>query len=143
MTETMDASQHAPHAAGDCPECFVELQRDGEWWKARPVGSRFVGLVVARDDMPSVVEQRDDLARFGVAILDFRHPAPEARETWGQRLERLVATLKSGDVLVVANRHALGRTTEEETRTITALRDRGIVVKVLSHGAPHLADAGR
>jgi hypothetical protein len=28
-----------------------------------------------------VVEQRNDLARFGVAILDFKHPAPEGAAT--------------------------------------------------------------
>jgi hypothetical protein len=42
-------------------------------------GSRLVGLVVARDDTPSVVEQRNDLASFGVGILDLKHPTPEAR----------------------------------------------------------------
>ena len=45
------------------------------------------------------------------------------------------------DCSVVANRHAMGRSVDEETRTIAALRRRGIVVKVLSHGARHLADA--
>lgn len=129
------------HAAEGCPECFIELQPDGEWWKARPEGSRLVGLVVARPDMPSVTEQRDGLAAFGVAIFDFRHPAPESVENWEQRLDRFFGTLRSGDVLVVANQHALGRTVDEETRTIGALRRRGIVVKVLSHGARHLADA--
>jgi len=69
------------HAIG-CPECFEELQRNRDWWKARPEGSRLVGLGVARDDMPLVVEQRNDLARFGVAILDFKHPAPEGAATW-------------------------------------------------------------
>ena len=71
---------HDPrHHAIGCPECFEELQRNRDWWKARPEGSRLVGLVVARDDMPSVVEQRNDLARFGVAILDPKHPAPARR----------------------------------------------------------------
>jgi hypothetical protein len=41
-----------------------------------------VGLVVARDDIPSVVEQRNDLARFGVGILDLMHPAPRGSATW-------------------------------------------------------------
>lgn len=134
------AHEHV-HTSEGCPECFIELQPDGEWWKARPEGSRLVGLVVARPDMPSVTEQRDGLAAFGVAIFDFRHPAPESVENWEQRLERFFGTLRSGDVLVVANQHALGRTVDEETRTIGALRRRGIVVKVLSHGARHLADA--
>ena len=57
-----------PHDAAECPKCFVELQRDHDWWRARPAGSRLVGLVVARDGMPSVKEQRDDLTRFGVPI---------------------------------------------------------------------------
>jgi hypothetical protein len=129
------------HVPNDCPECFVELQRDSDWWKARPEGSRLVGLVVARDDMPPIVEQRRDLTRFGVAIPDFRFPAPENDDTWEGRLDRFFGTLRSGDVLVVANRHAMGRSVDEETRTIAALRRRGIVVKVLSHGARHLADA--
>jgi len=128
------------HAVGTCPECFVELQRDGEFWRARPEGARLVGLVVARDDLPPIVEQRADLAQFGVSIHDFRHPAPETHETWEQRLERSFGRLERGDVLVVANRHALGRTLDEEARTIASLRSRGVVVKVLRHGAAHLAD---
>ena len=48
-----------------------------DWWAARPAGSRLVGLVVARDDLPSVIAQRDALADFGVPIEGFRHPAPE------------------------------------------------------------------
>jgi len=128
------------HALGSCPECFVELQRDGEWWRARPEGARLVGLVVARDDLPPIVEQRAELTRFGVSIHDFRHPAPETHETWEQRLERSFGRLQRGDVIVVANRHALGRAPEEEARTIASLRSRGVVVKVLRHGATHLAD---
>ncbi|MFB9310963.1 hypothetical protein BJY17_003219 [Agromyces hippuratus] len=135
----------APHGPGHhalgCPECFEELQRNQDWWKARPEGARLVGLVVARDDMPSVVEQRNDLAAFGVAILDFKHPAAEAPETWEQRLGRLFGTLRAGDVLVVANEHALGRDRDEVTRAIRTLARHNLVVKVLSHGAPHLEDA--
>ena len=135
----------APHGPGHhalgCPECFEELQRNQDWWKARPEGARLVGLVVARDDMPSVVEQRNDLADFGVAILDFKHPAAEAPETWEQRLARLFDTLRAGDVLVVVNERALGRTADEVARTIRTLRRHDLVVKVLSHGAPHLEDA--
>ena len=133
---------HRPgHHALDCPECFEELQRNRDWWKARPEGARLVGLVVARDDMPSVVEQRNDLAGFGVAILDFKHPAAEAPETWEQRLGRLFGTLRAGDVLVVANERALGRDRDEVTRTIRTLQRHNLVVKVLNHGAPHLEDA--
>jgi len=133
---------HSPgHHALGCPECFEELQRNQDWWKARPEGARLVGLVVARDDMPSVVEQRNDLADFGVAILDFKHPAAEAPETWEQRLGRLFGTLQAGDVLVVANERALGQDRDEVTRTIRTLARHNLVVKVLSHGAPHLEDA--
>ena len=133
---------HGPgHHAIGCPECFEELQRNHDWWKVRPEGSRLIGLVVARDDMPSVTEQRNDLARFGVAILDFKHPMPESTVTWEQRFARLFETLRAGDVLVVANERALGRTPEEVTRTIRALRRHNLVVKVLGHGAPHLEDA--
>jgi hypothetical protein len=39
--------------------------------------------------------------------------------------------------------HALGRDIDEETRTVAALRQRGVVVKVLSHAGRHLYDAGR
>jgi len=113
----------------------------GDWWKARPEGSRLVGLVLDRDDMPSVVEQRNDLARFGVAILDFKHPAPEGAATWEQRFGRLFETLQGGDVLVVVSERALGQTSDEVARTIRTLRRHNLVVKVLSHGAPHLADA--
>jgi hypothetical protein len=130
---------HEPgHQAIGCPECFEELQRNRDWWKARPEGSRLVGLVVARDDMPSVVEQRNDLARFGVSILDFKHPAPEGTMTWEQRFGLLFETLQAGDVLVVVSERALGTTSEEVARTIRTLRRHNLVVKVLSHGAPHL-----
>ncbi|MFE6256578.1 dehydrogenase [Agromyces sp. NPDC057865] len=131
---------HAHYAIG-CPECFEELQQNHDWWKARPEGSRLVGLVVPRADMPSVVEQRNDLTRFGVAILDFKHPAPEMPETWEQRLGRLFETLQAGDVLVVSNERALGRTPDEVARTIRTLRRHDLVVKVLGRGAPHLEDA--
>lgn len=133
---------HGPgHHAMGCPECFVELQRNRDWWRARPEGSRLVGLVVPRDDMPPIVEQRNDLARFGVAILDFRYPTPEVPESWEQRLARLFETLRPGDVLVVANERALGRRPDEVARTIRILRRHDLVVKVLSHGASHLEDA--
>jgi len=134
---------HLPHPAAECPKCFTELQRDRDWWLARPSGSRLVGLVVARDDMPPVVEQRDQLTRFGVPIEGFRHPAPETLESWEQRLARLFGTLRSGDVLVVTSVHALGRDIAEETRTVAELHRRGVVVKVISHSGRHLSDAGR
>jgi len=134
---------HLPHAAADCPKCFTELQQDRDWWQARPAGSRLVGLVISREDMPSVVEQRNELTRFGVPIEGFRHPAPETLESWQERLVRLFGTLRGGDVLVVSNVHALGRNIDEETRTVAELHRRGVVVKVLSHGGRHLFDAGR
>lgn len=102
-----------------------------QWWRARPEGSRLVGLVVARDDLPSVIAQRDALADFGVPIEGFRHPAPETGENWEERLTRLFGHLGKGDVVVVADKHALGRHVEEETRTIAELRRRGVIVKVL------------
>jgi hypothetical protein len=134
---------HLPHTAAECPKCFTELRADRDWWLARPAGSRLVGLVVSRPGMPSVVEQRDDLTRFGVAIADFRHPAPETLEDWPERLKRFFDTLGRGDVLVVANVHALGATLDEETRAVTELHSRGVVVKVLGHGGRHLFDTGR
>lgn len=156
MSETMEPTKaaasvdgaltstlHLPHAAAECPKCFTELQQNRDWWLARPVGSRLVGLVVSREGMPSVVEQRDDLTRFGVPIEGFRHPAPDILESWSDRLGRLIATLNVGDVLVVANINALGRDTEEGARTASELRRHGIIVKVLSHDARHLADATR
>ncbi|MFY9713175.1 MAG: recombinase family protein [Microbacterium sp.] len=133
---------HLPHAAAECPKCFTELQQNRDFWSARPDGSRLVGLVVSREGMPSVVKQREDLTRFGVPIEGFRHPAPDILESWGERLGRLIATLKPGDVLVVANVNALGRDAEEGTRAVAELRRRGIMVKVLSHDSRHLADAG-
>jgi hypothetical protein len=91
--------------------------------------------------MPSVVEQGNDLACFGVAILDFKHPAPEGSATWEQRIGRLFETLQAGDVLVVVSERALGQTSDEVARTIRTLRRHNLVIKVLSHGAPHLEDA--
>lgn len=143
VDEALTSPVHLPHAASECPKCFTELQRDHDWWHARPSGSRLVGLVVSREGMPSVVEQRDELTRFGVPIEGFRHPAPEILESWSDRLDRLIGTLHKGDVLVVANVHALGRDREEETRTVSVLRGRGVMVKVLSTDHRHLADAQR
>ncbi len=134
---------HLPHAATECPKCFEELLDDRFWWAARPEGSRLVGLVVARDDMPSVVNQRDDLTRFGVPIEGFRHPSPEVLESWEDRLTRLIDTLHTGDILVVAKLAALGADAEESTRTVAELQRRGIMVKVLSHDSRHLANAAR
>jgi hypothetical protein len=144
QTPTAETSPlHLPHAAAECPRCFTELQSDHTWWRARPAGSRLVGVVIARDDMPSVVEQRNDLTRFGVPIEGFRHPSPETLESWEERLVRLFGTLGQGDVVVVANVHALGRDIDEETRTVAELHRRGVVVKVVSHGGRHLSDARR
>ncbi|WP_102194585.1 recombinase family protein [Microbacterium aurantiacum] len=142
VDEARTSPVHLPHAAAECPKCFTELQQNRDFWSARPDGSRLVGLVVAREGMPSVVKQREDLTRFGVPIEGFRHPAPDILESWGERLGRLIATLKPGDVLVVANVNALGRDAEEGTRAVAELRRRGIMVKVLSHDSRHLADAG-
>jgi DNA invertase Pin-like site-specific DNA recombinase len=64
-------------------------------------------------------------------------------ESWEERLVRLFGTLERGDVLVVTSIHALGRDIDEETRTVAALRTRGVVVKVLSHDGRHLFDTGR
>ena len=72
-----------------------------------------VGLVVAGDDVSSVVGQGNDLARFGVVFLDFKHPAPEGSATWEQRFGRLFETLQAGDVLVVVSERALGQTSDE------------------------------
>ncbi|MFT4305389.1 MAG: recombinase family protein [Microbacterium sp.] len=130
-----------PHVAAECPACFHG--QDHDWWRARPADARLVGIVVTRDGMPSVVEQREQLARFGVPVHGFRHPAPETLESWEQRLTRLFGSLGTGDVVVVTSVHALGRDIEEETRTVAELRRRGVVVKVLSHGGHHLFDAGR
>jgi len=143
VDEAVTSPLHLPHAAAECPKCFTELQQNRDFWLARPDGSRLVGLVVSREGMPSVVEQREDLTRFGVPIEGFRHPAPDILESWSDRLTRLIATLQPGDVLVVANIHALGRDAEEGARTAAELRRRGIIVKVLSHNARHLADAAR
>ncbi|MFT4235186.1 MAG: recombinase family protein [Microbacterium sp.] len=135
------STEPTAHEAADCPDCFEELTADHEFWQVRPVGSRLVGLVVHRDGMPSVTQQREDLTRFGVPIAGFRHPAPDVMESWQDRLARLFDRLTSGDVLVVTSVHALGRDASEETRTIQGLAKHGVVVKVLEHGKTHLADA--
>ncbi len=107
------------------------LQPGPDWWAARPDGARLVGLVVSREDMPTIVAQRDALSHFGVPIDGFRHPAPEIGESWQERLSRLFGHLAAGDVVVVADVHALGRDADEETRTIAELRRRSVIVKVL------------
>ncbi|WDH79223.1 recombinase family protein [Microbacterium esteraromaticum] len=127
-----------PHAAASCPKCLAH--DDHGWWSMRPESARLVGLVVSREGMPSVTQQREDLTRFGVPIEGFRHPAPEILESWGDRLARLIETLQRGDVLVVANVHALGRDRDEESRTVAELRRHGIMVKILGHQSRHLVD---
>ncbi len=141
VDDALTSPLHLPHAAAECPKCFTELQQNRDFWLARPDGSRLVGLVVSREGMPPVVQQRDDLTRFGVPIEGFRHPAPETLEGWANRLDRFFGTLTRGDVLVVASVHALGLTREDETRAVADLRRRGVIVKVLSHGDRHLHDA--
>nr|WP_314845877.1 recombinase family protein [uncultured Microbacterium sp.] len=143
VDDALTSPLHLPHAAAECPKCFTELQQNRDFWLARPDGSRLVGLVVSREGMPSVVQQREDLTRFGVPIEGFRHPAPDILESWSDRLTRLIATLRRGDVLVVANITALGRDAEEGARTAKDLRSHGVIVKVLDHDARHLADAAR
>ncbi|WP_226534221.1 dehydrogenase [Microbacterium paraoxydans] len=141
VDEALTSPLHLPHDAASCPKCFTELQQNRNFWTARPDGSRLVGLVVAREGMPSVVKQREDLTRFGVPIEGFRHPAPDILESWNDRLARLISTLRTGDVVVVANIKALGLDAEEGARTVAELRRHGIIVKVLNHDARHLADA--
>ncbi|MFI8633262.1 recombinase family protein [Microbacterium sp. NPDC077663] len=110
---------------------FAAVHPSPEWWLALPQGSRLVGLVVSRPDMPTIAAQREALARFGVPIEGFRHPAPETGETWEERLSRLFGRLGAGDVLVVTDVKALGRDAHEETRTVAELRRRSVIVKVL------------
>ena len=139
MTDQTDATGRAPAdyaesvALPATTEAVPIIVSGTDWWAARPAGSRLVGLVVARDDLPSVIAQRDALAEFGVPIEGFRHPAPETGESWAERLPRLFGRLVEGDVVVVADKHALGRTVDEEAHAIAELRRRGIIVKVLGH----------
>ena len=99
MNAQMDASGRAPAdyaesiALPATTEAVPVIVSDSDWWAARPAGSRLVGLVVARDDLPSVIAQRDALAEFGVPIEGFRHPAPETGESWSERLTRLFGLL--------------------------------------------------
>lgn len=143
-TSSADATSAAvpvAHTAADCPQCFTEMQGDGAWWRARPAGSRLVGLVVSRAGLPSVVQQREDLTRFGVPIEGFRHPAPETLEDWAARLDRFFGTLTRGDVLVVTTLEALGVSRADASRAVAELRQRGVIVKVLAHGDRHLHTA--
>ena len=146
MTDGPVSTSPAADAGGRAPADYAEsvalpatteavpvIVSENDWWAARPAGSRLVGLVVARDDLPPVSAQRDALAGFGVPIEGFRHPAPETGETWSERLTRPFGRLTAGDVVVVADKHALGRTVDEETHAIAELRRRGIIVKVLGH----------
>lgn len=84
--------------------------------------------------MPSVVEQREDLTRFGVPIEGFRHPAPDILESWNDRLTRLISTLRTGDVVVVVNIKALGLDADEGPAPSPSCAS-GIIVKVLNHDA--------
>jgi hypothetical protein len=52
----------------------------------------------------------------------------------------LFETLQAGDVLVVVSERALGQTSDEVAHHPDAATTH-LVVKVLSHGAPHLEDA--
>jgi hypothetical protein len=91
--------------------------------------------------MPSVFEQRTTWLASASRSSTSSTPTPEGSATWEQRFGRLFETLQAGDVLVVVSERALGQTSDEVARTIRTLRRHNLVVKVLSHGAPHLADA--
>jgi hypothetical protein len=113
---------HDPrHQAIGCPECFDEFQRNQDWWKARLEVREWSG-----SSWPVTTYRRSSssgttwLARLGVGILGFKHPAPKASATWEQRFGRLFETLQAGDVLVVVS--ALGQTSDEVARTIRTLR---------------------
>jgi hypothetical protein len=132
---------HAPATTrSEAPSASRSLSATGTGGRRHPRVRDWSGSSVARDDIPSVVEQRNDLARFGVAILDFKHPAPEDAATWEQRFGRLFETLQAGEV-VMAER-ALGQSSDEVARTIRTLRRHNLVVKVLSQGVPQMKDAG-
>lgn len=120
---------------GSVDEHVEQVSTENEIWRARPEGSRLVGVVVAREGMPSIIEQRDQLARFGVPIEGFRHPAPNVVETWEERLNRLFGRLERGDVVVVTSPKVFGRDAAEEAQTIAELGRRGIIIKVLAHEA--------
>ena len=82
---TAESVAHDPcHHAIGCPECFDELQRNQDWWKARLEVCEWSGLVVARDDIPSVVEQRNDLARFGVGMSRARSGRCDDTTSWSR-----------------------------------------------------------
>ncbi|WP_221585041.1 dehydrogenase [Microbacterium sp. G2-8] len=117
-------------------EHVEEVSTPGDIWRARPIGSRLVGIVVARAGMPSIVEQRRQLTSFGVPIGGFRHPAPNVIETWEERLNRLFGRLDRGDVVVVVSARVFGRDATEEAQTIAELGRRGIMIKVLAHSEP-------
>jgi len=118
---------------GGVSEHFEEVTTRDEIWRARPVDARLVGIVVAREGMPSIVEQREQLTAFGVPIEGFRHPAPNVVETWEERLNRLFGRLERGDVVVVTSARVFGRDAAEEAQTIAELGRRGIMIKVLAH----------
>jgi len=118
---------------GRVSEHIEEVTTKDEIWRARPVNSRLVGIVVAREGMPSIVEQRRQLSAFGVPIAGFRHPAPNVAESWEERLNRLFGRLNRGDVVVVTSAHLFGRDAAEEVSTIAELGRRGIIIKVLGH----------
>ena len=95
-----------------------------------------MGLVVAVATCRRL-SSGNDLARFGLAILDFKHPAQEDSVTC-ERFGRLFERLQVDDVLVLVSECALRQTSDEGSRTIRTLRRHHLVVKVLRHGALHL-----
>jgi hypothetical protein len=103
-----------------------------DWWAARPAGSRLVGLVVARDDLPSVIAQRDALAGFGVPIEGFRHPAPETGRA-GPSASTACSAASCQATSSSSPTSMPSGTVDEETHAIAELRRRGIIVKVLGH----------
>lgn len=60
----------------------------------------------------------------------------------GAAVRRLFETLHAGYVLVVMSERAPGHTSDEVARIIRTLGRHNLVVKVLSHRALHLEDAG-
>ena len=114
-----------------CPECFEELQRNRDWWKVRPEGSRLVGLVVARRaaKRPGSLRRRDPRLR-----------APRSAGL-GDVEAAVVRGVAGRRCVVVVNERAVGQTPDEVARTTPTLRRHNLVVKVLGNGAPHPQDA--
>jgi site-specific DNA recombinase len=106
--------------------------------------SRIVALARVSTVEQDPETQRRMLEQAGVppANIIERELSSVSKE-WKRERDAVLATLKHGDTLVIQRYDRLGRSLTDLVDTITALRDRGVVVKSLTEGFDLSTATGR